>query len=105
MPQDTHLKLWLDRGSDDYAADGVDRMHVNLDAGRIPHEYVVYPGGIHDESSWGMFIDDYLAFYGSVFEDDDETTISSEAESGMELWLPVGGFPTLQTSVSFRQSQ
>jgi len=99
LPADTHLQLWLDRGTDDYAKDGVDRMHVNLDAHRIPHKYVIYPGGEHTEESWGSFIDDYLAFYISAFEREDTVNIQVDTDSTLELWLPAGGFATLQASI------
>jgi len=99
LPPDTHLKLWLDRGTDDYAKDGVDRMHVNLDANRIPHEYVIYPGGEHTEESWATFIDDYLAFYISAFEDQDSVTDIENTDTSLELWLPAGGFGMLRTSI------
>jgi enterochelin esterase-like enzyme len=99
LPPDTHLRLWLDRGTDDYAADNVDRMHLNLDIQHIPHEYAIYSGGRHTEESWASFIDDYLAFYVSVFEGDDEVTVLTNTDDRLELWLPVGGFATLQTSI------
>ena len=64
---DTHLKLWLDRGSLDYAASGVDQMHVNLLQGQVPHEFVVYAGGDHSEESWSRNISDYVRFYSDAF--------------------------------------
>lgn len=100
LPSDTHLKIWLDRGTEDYAADGIDRMHVSLDSVNVPHEFKLYQGGEHNELSWVRFIDDYVAFYASAFaQDSTEPTETVDAE-GVELWLPVGGFPTLQTSIS-----
>ena len=39
LSADTHLRLWLDRGANDYAAAGIEQMHVNLqceaDASRV----------------------------------------------------------------------
>ena len=63
----THLKLWLDRGTRDYAADGVERMHLTLKRRQVPHEHNVYAGGDHSEDSWRLFISDYIAFYSSAF--------------------------------------
>ncbi len=100
LPEDTHLKLWLDRGTDDYAADGIDRMHVNLESALIPHEYKLYQGGQHNELSWLRFIDDYLAFYASAFMQNDVDETVSDRVEGIELWIPAGGFPTFQTSLS-----
>ena len=146
LTPDTHLKLWLDRGSDDYASDGIERMHTALDAREIPHQYTIYPGGIHAEQSWSSFIDDYLTFYVLAFEnandgdaevtvelsdvsddgnepettaepteivDEAEPEVTAEAtedefvadvidteSKAVELWIPAGGFPTLNTSVT-----
>lgn len=100
IPNDTHLKLWLDRGTEDYAADGIDRMHVNLDAARVPHEYVLYPGGGHDEPSWREHINDYVAFYATAFAGEDSNDTQPLSATGHELWIPAGGFPTLNTSIN-----
>jgi enterochelin esterase-like enzyme len=100
LPSDTHLKLWLDRGTSDYAAEGVDRMHVNLDAAKVPHEYLLYPGGGHDEPSWREHIDDYVNFYVSAFASIDDAPEETATPTGYELWIPAGGFPTLNTSIT-----
>jgi len=100
LTPDTHLKLWLDRGTEDYAADGIDQMNVNLDSVQIPHEYKLYQGGEHNEQSWSQFVDDYVAFYAEAFTEESTTTSVSSDEMGYELWIPAGGFPTLQTSIS-----
>ena len=49
---DSHLRLWLDRGLNDHAADGVERMRVILRERRAPHTYTVQAGGDHSEASW-----------------------------------------------------
>ncbi len=100
LTEDTHLKLWLDRGTNDYAADGIDRMHVNLDEVRVPHDYVLYPNGEHNEQSWSQFVEDYVAFYASAFIDKVDIVDTDTPQIGYELWIPAGGFPTLQTSIS-----
>ena len=56
---DTHLRLWMDRGTDDHAAGGIDRMRVILRGGNVPHEYIVYAGGDHSEASWRQFVGDF----------------------------------------------
>jgi enterochelin esterase-like enzyme len=100
LPPDTHLQLWLDRGTNDYAKDGIDWMHVNLDAQRIPHDYLIYPGGEHTEESWASFIDDYLGFYSSAFERDDSVLTSTDNDTTLELWVPAGSFSTLRASIT-----
>lgn len=100
LPADTHLKLWLDRGTDDYAADGIDRMHVNLDNAKVEHDYVLYPNGEHNEASWEQYIDDYVRFYASAFASDNEFSTETAVDNGLELWIPAGSFPTLLTSIS-----
>ena len=101
LPADTHLKLWLDRGANDYAAPGVEQMHVNLQARRAPHKYVVYPGGDHSEASWSRNIDDYLAFYARALSPDGAAD-AADAGGGrdeIELWLPAAGFGALLASI------
>ena len=101
LSADTRLKLWLDRGANDYAAAGIEQMHVNLRAAQAPHKYVVYPGGDHNEASWSQNIDDYVAFYSSAFSPEDEpgTTESRGDRDEVELWLPAVGFGTLLVSI------
>ncbi len=59
------LRIELDRGSEDYAAPGVDLMHQRLDERGIPHTYTVYPEGQHNNAHWQLHVADYLAFYAS----------------------------------------
>lgn len=101
LPEDTPLKLWLDRGTDDYASDGIERMNVVLITHRIPHTYQVYPDGIHDESSWATYIEDYVAFYASAFSDVSDTVQepANTETNALELYIPAGAFPALNTSI------
>ena len=98
---DTHLKLWLDRGSLDYAASGVDQMHVNLLQGQVPHEFVVYAGGDHSEESWSRNISDYVRFYSDALSPTPvvKTNAGREVTEDLELWLPAAGFGTLLASI------
>jgi len=100
LSEDTHLQLWIDRGTEDYAADGIDRMHVALESVQVPHEFKLYQGGEHNENSWSQYIEEYVAFYASAFMEDDVSQTTTSDETGYELWIPAGGFPTLQTSIS-----
>ncbi len=101
LRHDTHLRLWLDRGTNDHASDGIEHMRIILQEGDVPHDYVVHAGGDHSEATWRRFVDDYLRFYASAFAGDGET-VSAEvagAERGVELWLPAAGFGTLRASI------
>ncbi len=98
---DADMRLWLDRGSRDLAADGIDKMHVILRNRDIKHQYVVYSGGAHDEASWRQHITDYLAFYSAAFMEPPPTNRQAErnAATGQELWIPAAAFAALQTSI------
>ena len=98
---DTRLRLWLDRGTNDHAADGIDRMHVILRQRGVPHDYVVHAGGDHSEATWRQFVDEYLDFYASAFAGDEAVAAAeaTQAEGAVELWLPAAGFGALRTSI------
>jgi len=101
LRSDTHLQLWIDRGTNDHAADGIDRMHVILRNGGVSHHYVVQPGGDHSEASWRRYIDAYLNFYASALDGSaaPEAALEQATEDGLELWLPAAGFGALRTSI------
>lgn len=98
---DTHLRLWMDRGTNDYAADGIERMRVILRGGRVPHEFVVHAGGDHSEASWRRFVGDYVSFYARAFAGEGRpiSVETAEAKVGVELWLPAAAFGALRTSI------
>ena len=98
----THLRLWLDRGSRDYAAPGIDMMHVNLQRQDIAHEFVVYPDGDHSEASWALHVGDYLDFYSRALDPASEAhdpQAQTKADE-IELWLPAVGFGAPRISIS-----
>ncbi len=100
----TQLKLWLDRGTRDHAADRVEQMHVILQRQQIRHEYRVYAGGDHSEDSWRLFIDEYVTFYSEALLGADAVLPkSTDEEAGIELWLPATGFGALLTSIDSAQ--
>ncbi|MCY4061331.1 MAG: CapA family protein [Chloroflexi bacterium] len=101
LRRDTHLQLWMDRGTNDHAADGIDRMHVILRKGGVSHQYVVQPGGDHSEATWRRYIEDYLNFYTRAIDGSASTAAAAaqEAKGGVELWLPAAGFGALRTSI------
>lgn len=107
LPSD--LRLWLDRGSIDFAADGTDRMHVILRQRAIEHQYVVYSAAEHNERAWSRNIADYLAFYSAAFYSVafSQPPLDQETEppvaAGKQLWIPAAAFPALQTSIDRAQ--
>ena len=105
LPADTRLKLWLDRGAADYAALGVEQMHVKLKHAKAPHEYRVYADGEHSEQSWTRHVADYVSFYADAFTPP-EAAPAARAEQvvdEVELWLPAVGFGALMTSIDSAQ--
>ncbi|MCY4018596.1 MAG: CapA family protein [Chloroflexi bacterium] len=99
---DAVMRLWLDRGSKDFAADGVDQMHVILSDRGVDHQYVVYGDAGHNEVSWQQHIPAYLAFYSEALDQTPSSRSLAErsAEAGKELWIPAAAFSALQTSIS-----
>lgn len=98
---DTHLKLWLDRGTRDYAAPGVDKLHVTLRERGVPHQYVVYRDGDHSDASWSQNLGDYIAFYSDAFSPlpSPRSAESQTQQDVLELWLPAAGFGSLLLSI------
>ncbi|MCY3779689.1 MAG: CapA family protein [Chloroflexi bacterium] len=101
LSPDTRLELWLDRGTLDYAAPGVDKMHVKLQARNIPHQFVVYQDGDHSESTWSRNVGDYVAYYSNAFSPtaNFNATNAQEGKDEIELWLPAAGFGALLLSI------
>ena len=98
---DARMRLWLDRGAKDHAAEGIDRMRVILKAAGAPHEFVVYAGGDHSEASWRRHVLDYLRFYATAFAAPRSPASPAQAlEAGIELWLPAVGFGGLRASIA-----
>ncbi|MBL8162576.1 MAG: CapA family protein [Anaerolineae bacterium] len=106
------LRIWLDRGKDDFAAPGLDLMAERLSARGIAHQYIVHPQGQHDASYWRQYVADYLHFYAADWLDSapvaampaitfaTNTPQPSAPSSGVYLFLPVTAFPSLQTTIT-----
>lgn len=99
-----HLVIWLDRGRDDYAAPGLELMHERLAWRGIAHEYTVYPTGEHNNGYWASHLEDYLAFYTRDWTE--RLIVESDqidVHSGIDLYLPVVSFPSVQYSIDSNQ--
>jgi poly-gamma-glutamate synthesis protein (capsule biosynthesis protein) len=106
------LRLWLDRGADDFARDGLDLMHDRLRQRDIPHDYLIFEEGQHNNAYWSAHLADYLRFYTADWlveqgvGTDTQVVVSSpdqgvsNSESGWLLYLPAVSFPSVQTTIS-----
>lgn len=97
--------LWLDRGFDDYAADGLDLMHARLDSAGLVHEYTLADGE-HDNRYWSRRLTAYLDWYTAQLTPISETpppaifATQTPAPRGLRVYLPVVAFPGTQTSLT-----
>lgn len=113
------LRIWLDRGKDDYAAPGLDLMDERLKARDIPYQYTVYPEGQHYLTYWKQHVADYLRFYVEAWQGQTQpalpvlatntpnaavgtrhaSSLPTPAPGGVYLFLPAVVFPSLQTTL------
>lgn len=57
------LRIYLDIGGDDYVIANTRRLHDDLTAAGVQHEWVLNDGG-HDETYWQAHLAAYLRWYG-----------------------------------------
>ena len=67
IPRDSLPKIYLDAGDKDQAFSGVYNFVDLLAEKGVPHEWRLFTG-FHDEVYWGVHVDEYLRWYGCVFE-------------------------------------
>lgn len=116
------LRLWLDRGANDFAALGLDLMDERLSERGLSYEYTIYPVGEHNNDYWIQHVSEYLRFYTTTWQPQTvlptpapnafatntplapqpTATISQNADS---LYLPVVAFASLQTNISLAELQ
>ncbi|MCB9453521.1 MAG: CapA family protein [Anaerolineaceae bacterium] len=104
------LRIWMDRGPDDYARQGLNLMQERLNQRGLPHTYQLYAEGDHSDTYWSQHVADYLAFYTSAWREGSAVTPLPFAtntpqptpppETGLTLFMPAVSFPSLQTSIS-----
>jgi enterochelin esterase-like enzyme len=118
----SQLRIWLDRGKDDFAAPGLDLLDERLTERGLTYQYTVYPEGQHAPEYWRQHVGEYLAFYGASLQTasaaptpppmlfvtntpqatpapSTPTPSGAKAEGGFDLFLPAVAFPSLLTSV------
>ena len=99
LTPESHLRLWLDRGTADHATPGIEQMRVILQRAKAPHEYVVYRGGAHDIESWSRHVGAYLDFYSRALSRLAVDAPPEDDSAGVELWLPAVDFGEPMTSL------
>ncbi len=62
------LRIWLDRGADDFARPGLDEMDLRLMERGLTYRYTVHEQGMHDNRYWTEHLAEYLAFYTEPWE-------------------------------------
>ncbi|MBZ0274901.1 MAG: CapA family protein [Anaerolineae bacterium] len=105
------LRLWLDRGPDDFARQNLNLMQERLNQRGLHYTYQLYPQGEHTNEYWAQHVDDYLRFYTAdwggapiptlapVFATNTPAPTAS-AETGLALFLPAVSFPSIQSDIS-----
>lgn len=119
------IRLWLDRGMDDFSDVGLDIMNERLTQRGLDFSYSVHPIGEHNNSYWSAHIEEYLDFYIEDWLQEIIETIPSAPsifatntplapialstpkieQSLNEILLPVVAFPSLETSITMAELQ
>lgn len=76
------LRLYMDYGGDDWSLNTGIPLHQSLlDAG-VPHEWLAYPSGGHDDPYWRSHVAEYLIWYSAEWSADrlDYATCASATE-------------------------
>ena len=104
------LRIWLDRGADDFAAPGLTLMDENLMQRGLEYTYEVYPEGQHNNAYWSQHIGDYLDFYiaewplvDNLIVDPSDTGPTIGETGGQYVLFPAIAFPSLETEIALPQ--
>lgn len=63
-------RIFMDHGAEDYVGANVLKLSQVFSQNGIPHEYLTYPTGDHDNEYWREHVPEYLAFYGQEWPRD-----------------------------------
>ncbi|MGB1288541.1 MAG: CapA family protein, partial [Aggregatilineales bacterium] len=69
------LELWLDRGVDDFAYEGLDIMHSRMNEAGLFHTYIIHPVGQHANNYWSEHTAEYFSFYVDALTKDTTSEI------------------------------
>jgi enterochelin esterase-like enzyme len=61
---EANLRMYLDNGASDSAANSQRQLSTRLEQRTIPHTYTIHPVGEHNNEYWSSHVSEYLAFYG-----------------------------------------
>lgn len=62
-PPNPPLRIWMDRGMNDYAQLNIDLINERMIQTGIEHTFELYAEGEHENGYWRAHLDDYLTFY------------------------------------------
>jgi enterochelin esterase-like enzyme len=104
------LRIWLDRGRDDYAAPGLDIMDARLSERGVAYQYTVHPQGQHNNDYWRSYVADYVDFYTANWQltqapTPEATPTVTPPEittsiTGQALYVPVVAFNSLNANIA-----
>ncbi|MDX1992308.1 MAG: CapA family protein [bacterium] len=101
-PNLNRMRIWLDRGRDDYAAPGLDIMGERLVERGLEHTYMIYPEGQHYFTYWAEHIPDYLDFYTAPWREEmltaSEAAPEAAAQSDVEVTPEITSEPALEST-------
>ncbi len=103
LDRETYPRLWLDRGTADHAVAGIEQLRVIFQRAKVPHDYVVHPGGAHSEANWSQHVGEYLDFYARAFGEHTAPAQPAASNAGFELWLPAVDFGEAMLSLDTAQ--
>ncbi len=104
-PELDTLRIWLDRGADDYAWYGLDLMGERLSIRGLPHQYIIYTEGEHTDSYWASHLLEYLTFYAANWQTNDSIVDlpaiqhDFDTSGSVDLYIPAVAFASLQLDV------
>ncbi len=105
------LRIWMDRGPDDFSRQAMNVMQERLNQGGLSYIYQLYPQGDHSDPYWAQHVMDYLLFYTTAWRNEvAPATLAAFAtntpqptpqpETGLALFVPAVSFPSLQTTIT-----
>lgn len=87
-PPDPVLRIWMDRGKDDYAGTNIDLMHERLQQNKIFHIFQLYPIGQHADDYWSAHSEEYLRFYSAAWTSDYTQLPTCTSVTSGEIGVP-----------------
>ncbi|PJF32698.1 MAG: hypothetical protein CUN52_00310 [Phototrophicales bacterium] len=83
------MRLWLDRGANDYAAPGLDIMNERLMQRGVSYTYIIHPVGEHNNTYWSAHVAEYIQFYADSITIDQTANTPPVSDLGILPAQPV----------------